>query len=63
MDPNWRKPLLQASISRGLPSSAAGGEPHPEAAGVVEIADELLDAFLPDDDLEPLPEPDDFWLE
>ena len=29
----------------------------------LELEDERWDAFLPDDDLDPLPEPGDFWIE
>ena len=57
-----RDNFLQGSLSSGLPAAAFAWDPDPEPAGPVDIADAILDAFLPDDDLEPLPEPDDFWL-
>ena len=59
-----RDNFLQGNLSSELPAAAftRDPDPDPEPAGPVEIADEILEAFLPDDDLEPLPEPEDFWL-
>ena len=38
-------------------------EPDPRPTEPADFHDEVLDAFLPDDDLEPLPEPADFWTD
>ena len=45
------------------PPSPGRSEPEIDSDFPVEIDDDAWDAFLPDDDYEPLPEYGDFWTE
>ena len=46
----------------GLPRAFLPDEPEPEDV-LPDFDDEPWEAFVPDDDQEPVPEPGDFWIE